>query len=431
MEFENLHSVIGAMCFSSMNFEEINHLFESLRQSGFNFTPQTRSFNPLEEFADRTREKELAHSKVLKNLFNPKGSHGKQSIFLNEFLDYIRLNQLRRENGPDLSIVVSQNIEEVEISDEYCISEFTDGKDSGRIDIYIELKLKNQERSVGVIIENKLNNAGFQYKQLQRYRKAIANKLGSKGLVVVVCLPLLIADKEEYKDCDCIIYPNQLANIIESATKLVEMDSNINLIKAYTTYLRNLHSINTNMDNAKKLYKLLEDNNPKADGSSAKVKISDIPSLIEAYNSLPRFYLYEIKKKLEETISDDGINSKYTCKMDDSTKDYLDVWDEKIYRDKERWQWVSIAASIDSIWIYVVSNEKDDNSRRKKAKEINYGLEDKTGSLYWYKPIRTDNGKELEDDENFIISFKDELPDINSIVKKITNILERMDQKSR
>lgn len=418
-----------------MSFEWINQLFESLRQSGFNLTPQTRSFNPLEEFTDRVREKELAHSKVLKNLFNPKGSHGKQSLFLNGFLDYIRINHIRRENGPDLSKVVSNNIEKVEIRDEYCISEFTNGKDSGRIDIYIELKLKNQERCVGIIIENKLNNAGFQYNQLLRYRKAIANKLGSKGLVVVVCLPLIIVDKdrEEYKECDCIINPNQLANIIESATKLVEMDSNINLIKAYTTYLRNLHSINANMDNAKILYYVLKnaDIKPKDDGNTAKVKISDIQSLIEAYNSLPRFYLYEIQKELNKVKSDDGLKSKYTCKMDDSLKDYLDVWDEKIYRDKERWQWVSIAASIDSIWIYVVSNEKDDNSRRKKAKEINYGLEDKTGSLYWYKPIRTDNGKELEDDENFIISFKDELPDINSIVKKITNILERMDQKSR
>lgn len=64
----------------------LKYFWAELQQQKFDFQAQSPSFNPLEEFVSRVREKENTHSKILADLLNPKGAHNQGSIFLEEFL---------------------------------------------------------------------------------------------------------------------------------------------------------------------------------------------------------------------------------------------------------------------------------------------------------------------------------------------------------
>ncbi|MBD5258154.1 MAG: PD-(D/E)XK nuclease family protein [Barnesiella sp.] len=365
----------------------------------------------MEEFVYRVREKENTHSRIIADLLNPKGSHNQGSIFLESFLRAV----LEQYSSDTVNRVDFNYEAEFFIGREFCIKEYSsDRTDSGRIDIYIELK-NVVGKDFGIIIENKINDASFQPNQLARYVDAIKNKFNRENkkdsTILTVCIPRLCNTRIE--DQCAIILPDKLGDIFESAIKFCTDTHVSNTMTSYITCLRNINLINASMNNSKILFEFLKSN--KSD-----IKVSDIKTIINAYSQLPTYYLESIDKTIKERTSG---NSDIKHTIGSTLKGYLDIWDEGIYRKKETWQWLSLTVDHNCIYFYIVSNEKDSESRDKKAKSIGYGLGQPSGGVTWYKPI---NSSGEVDVERFQISYGDELPNIEFITDKIFNILNEM-----
>lgn len=95
------------------------------------------SFNPL----TRIKICETAHSRILGDLLNPRGSHGQGALFLKIFLEKIGYPDPPAE-GWHVSV------------------------ETGRVDI---LLWRHHPEKSAIIIENKSNNAGDQLNQIYRY----------------------------------------------------------------------------------------------------------------------------------------------------------------------------------------------------------------------------------------------------------------------
>lgn len=394
-------------------FTYLDKLIKELRESNFDFQLQRPEFNPLEKFVNRVREKENTHSKIIEDLLNPQGTHNQGSIFLESFLCAI----LEQYSSDTIDITDFNYEEDFFIGREFCIKEFSPNEsDFGRIDIYIELKNKAGEY-FGIIIENKINNASFQPNQLARYRNAIKEKFNREnkkdGKILSICIPLLSNTKIE-GPC-AIIFPDKLGDIFELAIKHCPDTHVANIMASYITCLRNINKINVSMNNSEKLYKILKTN-------KLEIKVSDIKAIIDAYSQLPALYLKLIDDSIKKRISD---NSNIKHEINGTIKGYLDIWDERIYRNKETWQWLSVTAYHNCINFYLVSNQKDNEARDQKAKDINYGLGQNSGGVTWYKPVNTSGEVDLE---RFQIDFENELPDIESITERIFKILKEMEK---
>lgn len=386
-------------------------LIKELRKSNFDFQSQKPRYNPLEEFVSRVREKENTHSRIIADLLNPRGTHDQGSIFLESFLCVI----FEQNSDDSISNVCFNYEDDLFIGREFCIKDFSPNKsDLGRIDIYIELKNEIGEY-FGIIIENKINDAFFQPNQLARYVNAIKTKFnreGKYGKILTVCIPLLCTTTIE--DQCAIILPDKLGDIFEAAIKFCTNSHVANMIASYITCLRNINLINASMNNSAKLFEFLKLN-------KSEIKVSNIKTLINAYNQLPKLYL----KLIDDSIKDHlDYNSNIKHVIDGTLKGYLDIWDERIYRDGKSWQWLSITAEHNCVKLYIVSNEKDSELRDLKAKSIKYSLGQTSSGITWYKPI---DAHGVVDIERFQINYEDELPDIKHITEKIFNILKEME----
>ena len=393
-------------------FAYLEKFIKKLRKSGFDFQSQKPLYNPLEEFVYRVREKENTHSRIIADILNPKGTHNQGSKFLESFLSAV-LEQCSEDVAGKMDF---DYVDDFFIAREFCIKEFSaDGTDAGRIDIYIELK-NEAGKYFGIIIENKINDASFQPNQLARYKDAIKNKFFREnkkgGEILTVCIPLLCNTRI---DDECtIIFPDKLGDIFERAIKSCSDTHVANMMASYITCLRNINIINASMNNSAKLFEFLK-------SKKSEIKISDVKAIIDAYNQLPTLYLELIKESIKEQISGD---SNIQLKEGDTLKGYLDIWDERIYRDKKTWQWLSVTADHNCVKMYIVSNEGDSKSRDQKADSIKYGMGQPSAGVTWYKPI-TASGK--VDTERFQINFGEELPDIEYITERIFNILKKME----
>lgn len=125
-------------------------------------------YNPMETFVEYVSQKEICHSSILAELLNPLGRHGLGRSFLDAFLKEIECN----ETFEDVTIQTEMPVQRI----------LTDGSGPRRIDICI---INNYNNDV-VIIENKLNNAKEQYRQLEDY-EAGSNYKGF-NVVKTVCL---------------------------------------------------------------------------------------------------------------------------------------------------------------------------------------------------------------------------------------------------
>lgn len=394
----------------------LKYFWAELQQHKFDFQAQSPSFNPLEEFVSRVREKENTHSKILANLLNPKGSHNQGSLFLEEFL--ISILRYQVEVGVDISKLKLD--ESFYIKREFCIKEYSpDKSDLGRIDIYIEIK-DSDNNAIGIIVENKINDAQFQPDQLPRYTNAIRNKLKNNGRIISVCIPRNCTTKPE-EPC-VVLTPDMLAEILESATKRCTDNHVSTMMASYTTCLRNINKINTSMNNAERLFEVLRTNH---ENKTLPYRVSDINAIIDAYNMLPTLYLYKIKEAIEEIYSYNPNDEKsLKCVIGETLSGYLDLWDERVYRARQTWQWLSITVDHEKVTIYLVSNEKDRASSDKKAKQVKYGLGELSKGNMWYKPVNDEGGL---DDSRFHIYFNDGIPDFGKIGRRIKEILKELE----
>ena len=127
--------------------KEINEIKRIIHEKklSLNYT-EYNVFNPMRLFYDKTREKEICHSKIIADLLSPKGKHGTGDSFIKDFFSLIGIN------FPQES--------EIRISREKDVKrQLTKGAGERKIDIFIEWEDNCQKK--GVIIENKLNNAKY------------------------------------------------------------------------------------------------------------------------------------------------------------------------------------------------------------------------------------------------------------------------------
>lgn len=147
-----------------MNEKEICELMDKIPT----FEGSKSIYNPMETFVEYVSQKEICHSSILAELLNPLGRHGLGRSFLDAFLKEIECN----ETFEDVTIQTEMPVQRI----------LTDGSGPRRIDICI---INNYNNDV-VIIENKLNNAKEQYRQLEDY-EAGSNYKGF-NVVKTVCL---------------------------------------------------------------------------------------------------------------------------------------------------------------------------------------------------------------------------------------------------
>ena len=176
------------------------------------------------------------------------------------------------------------------------------------------------------------------------------------------------------------------------------------------------------MNNAERLFEVLRTNH---ENKTLPYRVSDIKAIIDAYNMLPTVYLNKIKEVIEKIFTDDpDARNNIKCKIGETSSGYIDVWDERVYRARQTWQWLSITVDHEKVTIYLVSNEKDRASSDKKAKQVKYGLGELSKGNMWYKPV---NDEGSLDDSRFHIYFNDGVPDFDKIGRRIKEILKELE----
>lgn len=124
----------------------------------------TRDFN-IFKLLDRTTDEVKCHSRVIGELLNPKGSHGLGSLFLDRFIDRLRIKHKLSLEKDSHAIVSVEHPAPI-------------NNTNGRIDLLIETK------EAFIVIENKVY-AEDQPKQLERYLDYI-DKLNNKSKKVKI-----------------------------------------------------------------------------------------------------------------------------------------------------------------------------------------------------------------------------------------------------
>ncbi len=239
-----------------MNEKEICELMDMIPT----FEGSKSIYNPMETFVEYVSQKEICHSSILAELLNPLGRHGLGHSFLDAFLKEIECN----ETFEDVTIQTEMPVQRI----------LTDGSGPRRIDICI---INNHNNDI-VIIENKLNNAKEQYRQLEDY-EAGSNY---KGFNVVKTVCLQGSNPNDIgADIDL--------SIMHLAELLDKVCGNCFELKSYITLLKNM-GLKEKMN--EELKKLLSLNNETFD------KVRDLSRLF--YNDEVSEYCFnEIRSSLE------------------------------------------------------------------------------------------------------------------------------------
>ena len=253
--------------------QSLINLKDKLKDAGFRFEASTSVYNPMERFADYVSTKEIVHSKIIADLLNPKGEHQLGYGFLLRFLQAIKID-VPLPHFPEVEIPIKS---EVEI-ERYAPTSLDGIETKGRIDILLRVELVNKKK-YAIIIENKLNDAPEQFRQLERYNDYVEKELGyNADERITVYMPRI---KCEY-DGTIIIDATQLADILEIALK-ESISPNKATIQAYANYLRNISVKNIIMDNSRRLAAMLAED------------ILNAKAIKDAYDKLPDAFAENLK----------------------------------------------------------------------------------------------------------------------------------------
>jgi len=187
------------------------------------------------------------HSDIWGFLLDKEAAHKKGNLFLTIFIDYLIS-----------SGIVDKNLREILIQADTF-------RERGRIDVLIV----NEEHNVCIIIENKINNAVDQDKQLERYRdKAQRSKWKIEAMLYVTAggdiLSTIHGDTRVYpiaacnNTSDCLLH-----SWIIPSTNIIDLNSGIidknifSFLNQYAMLLETLTSKTNNNMNDKLLYETL------------------------------------------------------------------------------------------------------------------------------------------------------------------------------
>ena len=151
----------------------INQVIENFRvQREKNELYDSNRFNPFQFL----RTAEMGLSKILAFLLDPTETHGQGDLFLNSFLKFINKHQFLAYQKVNIYLEKITKEENDEITNE------TTNK-NGRHDIFIEGILDNK-RSWVISIENKLQGAIDQPKQMHTYAKDLKNYVSDSYFLI-------------------------------------------------------------------------------------------------------------------------------------------------------------------------------------------------------------------------------------------------------
>ena len=330
---------------------------ERLKKTGFSFEKSVTRYNPIEIFLDQVSKKEDAHSDIIAGLLNPQGSHRQGNVFLKEFIEKSKLDiPIEEIDWESISVTREKGV-------------YNEKGSLRRIDILVKGSYQNK-KSFALIIENKLNGAGYQPNQLEDYRQSLIQEIGDKANVFVVCL--LAAEYQKNKAADKSFFPNEIGEMIESAFKSNEKI--ISVLKSYTFYLSNLSKKIMNLDNAKKLASL----------GLTRDDLKHLRVLSDAYMTLPKAYSHTfIEEYVKKEFSGKEIeNKKYKYEISKSNPDYCFIWNEESY--KQTWQFLAVRFYEDRVTFYLVSNDSNKNDSEKKAANIHFNNPELGWGWSWY-----------------------------------------------
>lgn len=331
---------------------------------------EPNAYNPMEEFAHKVEKKELVHSKIIADLLCKDGKHGLNRRFLDLFL-------IKCELQPT-------SFSHPEVYTEYPLK---GGRwNNRRIDILIVDRTTHQ----AVIIENKLNEAEYQPNQLEDYLAAIK----AEGIEnpITVCLHRNYISHNPKTDLK-VFYPKDISEILDQSIKETKSKS-ADALNAYSIYLHNLHSSNTIMDNAKKLYEELA-NNPG--------QIKAIEALVAAYNNLNFVYHDKFIQAVKKNGRHDADGSKYYNSIVEIDQNN----NSKLYKDYG--VFVGVSFFTTKVIFYLVSKNMENVAHTK----LNLKPERGDGK-YWY----------------YVETYDYEgLPDYKEIEARVDRILSEVNSK--
>ena len=383
-----------------MNDKEfLNYFVERLKENGFSFEKSFTMYNPIEIFLDQVSKKEDAHSDIIAGLMNPEGSHRQGNAFLKTFLEKC-----------DLRIPIEQiNWKTISVTRERVA--YNEEGSRRRIDILVEGTYHNNE-SFALIIENKLNGAGYQNNQLEDYRNSLIKDIGNEKNVFVVCL--LTGTYQENAASDKSFLPFEIGKMIEEAFS--KSDDIMSTLKSYTNYLKNLSSNTMKFENAIRLSSV----------GLSREDLGKLRAISEAYLALPKAYSNIF---MEEHIKNEFTKNKFPTKdykyeISRSFPDYCLIWNEDSYRGKETWQFLAVRFYEDHVKFYLVSNDSSQKESERKAANINFSNPESGKGWLWY----TYNGSDLPREIQFKEKENKALePDWKEILRVTKEYLDRLD----
>lgn len=350
--------------------------------AGLNCSEATGVYNPMDDFAGCVSTKEKIHSKIIADLLNPSGRHQLGTLLLGKFLVELGIIPAERESFSD----AINRISDVKVNTElYAPS----GMRRGFIDILVCLKYSGTDYAI--IIENKLNDAIDQPRQLERYNDYI-NSAYSDYKVKTVYLPRIHCDY----DGVTVIDATRLAGMIE-ATITGEYCSNKSAIQAYANYLKNISINNIIMDNAIKLSLMSKD------------EIREAKAIKEAYEHLPQAFAERLKTAYNEK---DG----YTAKVSEDYSHYCFIWNEETYR--KTGLWLAVGFGHDWYRIYIVSDDETKLHNNGYERKLNVVRSETVKKRIWLAPQET---------PDLDVKFEGK-PECKSLQKTIDAWLDKLNQ---
>lgn len=327
------------------------NLKDKLKKTDFKFEASSSVYNPMERFAEYVSTKEIIHSKIISDLLNPKGEHQLGYGFLVMFLQTIGIG-VKTKTSPS----AENPLHEVLVKTE----SFAPTDDSnGRIDILVSFNYNG--KLYAIIIENKLNDAPDQPRQLARYNEYLNNLGYNESERITVYIPRIGTECKDYPTAK-VINATMLAKIIDETLE-ESISPNKAAIQSYSNYLKNISMSYIIMENAKKLA-----------GLSAE-DIQNAKAIKEAYDKLPQAFAEELHKTYEKKGYESQIAPNYP--------NYCYIWVKESYSKTHLW--LAVGFSHEACYFYIVSNDK--NTYANYTTILNVAQTSTSYGDIWLKPI--------------------------------------------
>lgn len=284
----------------------INQVIENFRvQREKNELYDSNRFNPFQFL----RTDEMGLSKILAFLLDPTETHGQGDLFLNSFLKFINKHQFLAYQKVNIYLEKITKEENDEITNE------TTNK-NGRHDIFIEGILDNK-RSWVISIENKLQGAIDQPKQMHTYAKDLKNYVSDSYFLIY--LPIFSnnpPEKSISEDEWAELMSNKKAMVLSASMLIQWLDNTVIIAPAVKQFCNDFkkflsEDIMGNTQNSNELIECLI-NNDKALFSALTV----LETRETLYEKLMAMLVEQLKIRFNQYAK--LININFECGEDES-----------------------------------------------------------------------------------------------------------------